>query len=288
MNVKQWLHEIDRYACQNVKKLLVGNKCDLASKRAVPTEQAQEFADSLGIQYLETSAKNSTNVEKAFTTMAGQIRKWMQTQPTPAAQTKVNISKGQQIDTKGGGGFEKDEAKAFTYISKAADAGSAEAHRQLGVRYMYGSGVAKDLDAAVTYEPYLSLVRDKPETGKLIADSLQYPMVFDSFGCTPKFIKENPKAVKALVESYFQALDMIQKDKQKAFTIMGADVKQTAEQFEKSQAKIKWADREANKKFFSGEIQAFNKEAAELLLEIGVIKSKPDNMDTLFDTTYIK
>jgi NitT/TauT family transport system substrate-binding protein len=94
--------------------------------------------------------------------------------------------------------------------------------------------------------------------------------------------------VKALVDSYFQALDMIGKDKQKAFTIMGADVKQTAEQFEKSQAKIKWADREANKKFFNGEIQAFNKEAAELLLEIGVIKSKPENMDTLFDTTYIK
>ena len=34
-----------RYACQNVKKLLVGNKCDLASKRAVPAEQAQEFAE---------------------------------------------------------------------------------------------------------------------------------------------------------------------------------------------------------------------------------------------------
>ena len=113
-------------------------------------------------------------------------------------------------------------------------------------------------------------------------------MVFDSFGCTPKFIKENPKAVKALVDSYFQALEMIEKDKVKAFTIMGADVKQTAEQFEKSQAKIKWADRAANKKFFSGEIQAFNKEAAELLLEIGVIKTKPENMDTLFDTTYIK
>ena len=145
----------------------------------------------------------------------------------------------------------------------------------------------KDLDAAVTSEPYLSLVRDKPETGKLIADSLQYPMVFDSFGCTPKFIKENPKAVKALVDSYFQALEMIEKDKVKAFTIMGADVKQTAEQFEKSQAKIKWADRAANKKFFSGEIQAFNKEAAELLLEIGVIKTLPANMDTLFDTTYL-
>jgi len=144
-----------------------------------------------------------------------------------------------------------------------------------------------DLDGAVTYEPYLSLVRDKPESGKLIADSLQYPMVFDSFGCTPKFIKENPKAVKGLVDSYFQALEMIEKDKTKAFTIMGADVKQTAEQFEKSQAKIKWADREANKKFFGGEIQAFNKEAAALLLEIGVIKTAPANMDTLFDTSFL-
>ena len=150
--------------------------------------------------------------------------------------------------------------------------------------FVAGTG---DLDAAVTYEPYLTLVRNKPESGKLIADSLQYPMVFDSFGCTPKFIKENPKAVKALVDSYFEALDMIAKDKVKAFTIMGADVKQTAEQFEQSQSKIKWADREANKKFFGGEIQAFNKEAAALLLEIGVIKTLPDNMDTLFDTSYL-
>jgi NitT/TauT family transport system substrate-binding protein len=150
--------------------------------------------------------------------------------------------------------------------------------------FVAGTG---SLDAAVTYEPYLSLVRDKPEAGKLIADSLEYPMVFDTFGCTPKFIKENPKAVKGLVESYFQALDMIAKDKAKAFTIMGADVKQTAEQFEKSQSKLKWADREANKKFFGGEIQAFNKEAAALLLEIGVIKAAPANMDTLFDTTFL-
>ena len=143
------------------------------------------------------------------------------------------------------------------------------------------------LDAAVTYEPYLSKVNETPAAGKLMADSLQYPVVFDSFGCTPKFIKENPKAVKALVESYFQALDMIAKDKVKSFTIMGADVKQTAEQFEQSQAKIKWADRDANKRFFNGEIQAFNKDAAALLLEIGVIKTAPTNMDTLYDTSFL-
>ncbi|CAN5338691.1 ABC transporter substrate-binding protein [soil metagenome] len=143
------------------------------------------------------------------------------------------------------------------------------------------------LEAAVTYEPYLSLVNDKPEAGKLLADSLQYPAVFDTFGCTPKFIKDNPKAAKALTESYFEALDMIAKDKTKAFTIMGADTKQTAEQFEKSQAKLKWADREANVRFFNGEIQAFNKDAAVLLQEIGVIKTAPTNMDSLFDTSFL-
>jgi Ras-related protein Rab-1A len=34
-NVKQWLEEIDRYACDNVNKLLVGNKFDLTTKKVV-------------------------------------------------------------------------------------------------------------------------------------------------------------------------------------------------------------------------------------------------------------
>lgn len=34
-NVKQWLNEIDRYANENVNKLLVGNKSDMTNKRQV-------------------------------------------------------------------------------------------------------------------------------------------------------------------------------------------------------------------------------------------------------------
>lgn len=74
-NVKQWLQEIDRYACENVNKLLVGNKCDLTTKKVVDYNTAKEFADGLGIPFLETSAKNSTNVEDAFITMATEIQK---------------------------------------------------------------------------------------------------------------------------------------------------------------------------------------------------------------------
>jgi hypothetical protein len=71
-------------------------------------------------------------------------------------------------------------------------------------------------------------VRAKPEAGKIIATTLDYPMIMDTFGCTPKFLAENPKAAKALADGYFDAVAMIKADPKKSFEIMGADVKQTA------------------------------------------------------------
>ena len=146
--------------------------------------------------------------------------------------------------------------------------------------------VAGQNDAAMSYEPYLSTVRDKPEAGKIIATTLDYPVVMDTVGCTPKFLEENPKAAKALADSYFEALDMIEADEKKAFEIMGADVKQTGEQFAKSAQYLRWQDREANKAFFSGELQKFSEEAADLLLEVGIIKAKPD-ISTIIDPSFI-
>ena len=147
--------------------------------------------------------------------------------------------------------------------------------------------IAGQNDGAMTYEPYLSGVRDKPDAGKIIATTLDYPMVMDTFGCTPNFIKANPKAAKALVDSYFEAVDMIRKDQGKSYEIMGADVKQTGEQFGKSAAYLRWQDKAANQTFFAGEFQKFSAEAADLLLELGIIKQKPD-LTTLVDTSFIK
>jgi NitT/TauT family transport system substrate-binding protein len=145
--------------------------------------------------------------------------------------------------------------------------------------------IAGQNDAALTYEPYLSSVREKPDAGKIIATTLDYPMVMDTVGCTPAFLV-NEKAAAALAQSYFEALDMIKKDQAKSYEIMGADVKQTGEQFGKSAAYLRWSDAEGNKKFLSGEWQAFNAKAADVLLEVGLIKTKPD-FASLIDTRFV-
>ena len=147
--------------------------------------------------------------------------------------------------------------------------------------------IAGQNDVAMTYEPYLSAVRAKPEAGKIIATTLDYPMVMDTFGCTPKFLTENPKAAKALADSYFEAIELIAKDPKKSYEIMGADVKQTGEQFEASAKYLRWQDRAANKAFFAGPHAQFSKEAGELLLETGIIKQLPD-MTKLTDTRFIQ
>ena len=145
----------------------------------------------------------------------------------------------------------------------------------------------QDIAAAATYEPYLSEVRGKPDSGKIIATTLDYPMVMDTFGCTPKFLKENRKTAEAITKSYFESLEMIKKDPKKSFGLMGAPVKQDAAAFEKSQSYLRWSDKAANQKFFGGEIQAFMKEAEDLLLESGVIKAKI-KLDATVDTSFVK
>jgi len=97
-NVKQWLGEIDRYAAENVNKLLVGNKSDLVNKKVVEYTSAKEFADSLQIPFLETSAKNSTNVEEAFLTMARQIKMRIgSSQNTQKREQPVNLKPGAKV-----------------------------------------------------------------------------------------------------------------------------------------------------------------------------------------------
>jgi len=73
-NITKWLKEIDTFAGQNVQKLLVGNKCDLESERIVSVDQGKNLSNMLTIPFVETSAKDSVNVEQAFIKMAEDIK----------------------------------------------------------------------------------------------------------------------------------------------------------------------------------------------------------------------
>ena len=68
------MQEIERFANENVCKVLVGNKCDLEDRRKVSKEEGEELARHYQIPYLETSAKSNICVEDSFTTMASQIK----------------------------------------------------------------------------------------------------------------------------------------------------------------------------------------------------------------------
>ena len=65
VNVKRWLQEIDQN-CDVVNRILVGNKNDCPEKKVVQTEDAHKFADQIGIELYETSAKENINVEEVF------------------------------------------------------------------------------------------------------------------------------------------------------------------------------------------------------------------------------
>ncbi|KAK9280437.1 hypothetical protein L1049_014127 [Liquidambar formosana] len=107
-NVKQWLNEIDRYASENVYKLLVGNKCDLTANKVVSYETGKIIYDSMFIFFIflgicGTSAKNATNVEQAFMAMAAEIKNRMASQPAMnnARPPTVQI-RGQPVNQKSG------------------------------------------------------------------------------------------------------------------------------------------------------------------------------------------
>ncbi|EPS98399.1 hypothetical protein FOMPIDRAFT_1031548 [Fomitopsis schrenkii] len=103
-NVKSWLTEIERYASETVKRLLIGNKSDLVEKKAVEYNTAQEFANQMQIPFLETSAKTAANVEEAFIVMSRQIKDSIDAAPPAPANSKAGtVTPGKGIDQNASG-----------------------------------------------------------------------------------------------------------------------------------------------------------------------------------------
>jgi NitT/TauT family transport system substrate-binding protein len=126
-------------------------------------------------------------------------------------------------------------------------------------------------------------VRARPDQGKILVTSKDYPVVIDVLVFKRDFIQKNPKIVKATVDSFFEALDMIKREPAKSYELMGGTVKQSGEAFAKSASFITWTDRAANKAYYEKEHRPFVEFAVRVLKFNRVIQKdvKPDELTDL-------
>ncbi|KAK2091358.1 Ras- protein Rab-43 [Saguinus oedipus] len=74
LSVPHWISDVRKYAGSNIVQLLIGNKSDLSELREVTQAEAQRLAEHYDILCaIETSAKDSSNVEEAFLRVATEL-----------------------------------------------------------------------------------------------------------------------------------------------------------------------------------------------------------------------
>ncbi len=71
--VEHWMGEMRKYASNDICTVLVGTKSDLSDERVVSTEEARKLAESEGIKFFETSAKENLKIDQAFLELAKDI-----------------------------------------------------------------------------------------------------------------------------------------------------------------------------------------------------------------------
>ena len=72
-NIDRWISDLKNSGDENLSIILIGNKCDLENERKVTKEEAKEKAQFYKLAFIETSALNGTNIEKAFELLLNDI-----------------------------------------------------------------------------------------------------------------------------------------------------------------------------------------------------------------------
>lgn len=107
-NVERWLRELRDHTDANIVIMLVGNKADLRHLRAVPTDEANTFADRENVIFMETSALESLNVDNSFTEVLTQIYRVVSRKTLDVGDDPAALPKGQTINVGG-----KDDVSAM-------------------------------------------------------------------------------------------------------------------------------------------------------------------------------
>ncbi|XP_055817072.1 ras-related protein RABA3 [Solanum dulcamara] len=125
-HVARWVEELRAHADSSIVIMLIGNKADLVDSRAVPTEDAVEFAERQGLFFSETSALSGHNVESAFFKLLEEIFNMVSRKTLLVGsgangnhikETNNGFLKGLKIDVISGPDFEVSEMKKLSSCS---------------------------------------------------------------------------------------------------------------------------------------------------------------------------
>ncbi|TXG63071.1 hypothetical protein EZV62_010065 [Acer yangbiense] len=120
-HVARWVEELRAHADNSIVIILIGNKADLVDLRAVPTEDAVEFAEDQGLFFSETSALNGDNVDSAFFRLLEEIYSVASKKGLECVGGKSNggdaTLKGSKIDVLSGNDLEISEMKKLSTCS---------------------------------------------------------------------------------------------------------------------------------------------------------------------------
>ena len=90
-NCSKWIDDVRTERGQNVIIVMVGNKTDLEDDRLVAAEEAEKLAAELDVMWIETSAKNGTNVKALFRKIAQALPKPSDTPETTESAEMVSV-----------------------------------------------------------------------------------------------------------------------------------------------------------------------------------------------------
>ncbi len=155
----------------------------------------------------------------------------------------------------------------------AADAGAA--------------AIAGQVDAAVTYEPYISAALGQGNGYRIIYSAAEKPgLISDVFVFPAKVLAEKPEAVKAMLLAWQDAYDFLQANPDEGQQIIAAAVGSDLEEFKTAWQGVKLYDLAENKSLLGGQVQETYQQIGEVLVASGGAKAVPDPKE-VFDASFL-
>lgn len=152
--------------------------------------------------------------------------------------------------------------------------------------------VAKKVDAAVTWEPWLSKAKETDFGSVLVSSDATPGVIADTIALRKDFADAHPDAVKALAQAWFEAVDYYKSNENDAIQIMAKAFDQTPDEFKAGLSGVRYYDKAKNQEYFGtkdkpGALRELTELGAKFWLEHKLIDTTPD-IDNLIDYSAIQ